>query len=241
VKQSRSWEGSRRKPRGSFQKEISPQRRAWYEHGQADALALGACRDRSAGLSLGDRRAYSHRQDRTSCLQVSAPAPHRCPNISSRSTTTTIGLLESSNPTHRSSAQVRRFSWAERSVVRLNCAKKGDRIVIIAGDLRARLARPEILRSRRKLVFRQCDSVQNTSLISKRLYGYRFKMKRFPAKRTIQCETNRPTNPEMLIRIKLSQTCCSNTKLPLWLNSREFLGQVTRTRIVLNLRTSLRD
>src|SRR5207245_5122534 len=24
-------------------KEISPQRRAWYEHGQADALALGAC------------------------------------------------------------------------------------------------------------------------------------------------------------------------------------------------------
>src|SRR5881296_827175 len=128
-------------------KEISAQRRAWYEHGQADALALGACETAlqvSASAIVAPTRTgrtarlvSKYRPPLPTLALTSHPEVQRQLLLSWRVQT----LL-----TREFSTSEEIFHEAERSVVRLKLAKKGDRIVIIAGDPKGPSGKTEILK-----------------------------------------------------------------------------------------------
>jgi pyruvate kinase len=128
-------------------KEISPQRRAWYEHGQADALALGAC-ETALQVSASAIVAPT-RTGRTARLVSKYRPPLPIVALTSHPEVQRQLLLSwrvQTLLTKEFSTSEEIFHEAERSVVRLKLAKKGDRIVIIAGDPKGPSGKTEILK-----------------------------------------------------------------------------------------------
>src|SRR5213594_602707 len=126
-------------------KEISAQRRAWYEHGQADALALGAC-ETALQVSASAIVAPT-RTGRTARLVSKYRPPLPIVALTSHPEVQRQLLLSwrvQTLLTREFSTSEEIFHEAERSVVRLKLAKKGDRIVIIAGDPKGPSGKTEI-------------------------------------------------------------------------------------------------
>ena len=128
-------------------KEISPQRRSWYEHGQADALALGACETALQVSALAI--VAPTRTGRTARLVSKYRPPLPIVALTSHPEIQRQLLLSwrvQTLLTKEFSTSEEIFHEAERSVVRLKLAKKGDRIVIIAGDPKGPSGKTEILK-----------------------------------------------------------------------------------------------
>lgn len=128
-------------------KEISSQRKGWYEHSQADALALGACETAlqvSASAIVAPTRTgrtarlvSKYRPPLPIVALTSHPEVQRQLLLSWR--VQTLLTREFNN-----SEEI--FHEAEKSVVKTRLARKGDRIVIIAGDPKGPSGKTEILK-----------------------------------------------------------------------------------------------
>jgi pyruvate kinase len=128
-------------------KEISAQRRAWYEHGQADALALGAC-ETALQVSASAIVAPT-RTGRTARLVSKYRPPLPIIALTSHPEVQRQLLLSwrvQALLTKEFSTSEEIFREAEKTVVRARLAKKGDRIVIIAGDPKGPSGKTEILK-----------------------------------------------------------------------------------------------
>jgi pyruvate kinase len=128
-------------------KEISPQRRAWYEHGQADALALGAC-ETALQVSASAIVAPT-RTGRTARLVSKYRPPLPIVALTSHPEVQRQLLLSwrvQTLLTKEFSTSEEIFREAEKSVVMMRLARKGDRIVIIAGDPKGPSGKTEILK-----------------------------------------------------------------------------------------------
>jgi pyruvate kinase len=128
-------------------KEISAQRRGWYEHSQADALALAAC-ETAAQVSATAivaptrtgrtaRLVSKYRPPLTVVAITSLPAVQRQLLLSWRVQTILRNEFNTSEEI---------FREAEKTVVKARLARKGDRIVIIAGDPKGPSGRTDILK-----------------------------------------------------------------------------------------------
>jgi pyruvate kinase len=128
-------------------KEISAQRRGWYEHSQADALALGACETAlqvSASAIIAPTRTgrtarlvSKYRPPLPIVALTSHPEVQRQLLLSWRVQTLLTKEFNTSEEI---------FSEAEKTVVKAKLARRGDRIVIIAGDPKGPSGKTEILK-----------------------------------------------------------------------------------------------
>ena len=128
-------------------KEISSQRRAWYEHSQADALALGACETAlqvSASAIVTPTRTgrtarlvSKYRPPLPIVALTSHPEVQRQLLLSWRVQTLLTKEFDNSEEI---------FREAEKTVVKIGLGRKGDRIVIIAGDPKGPSGKTEILK-----------------------------------------------------------------------------------------------
>ena len=128
-------------------KEISTQRRGWYEHSQADALALGACETAlqvSAAAIIAPTRTgrtarlvSKYRPPLPIVALTSHPEVQRQLLLSWRVQTLLTREFNTSEEI---------FDEAEKTVVKNKLAHKGDRVVIIAGDPKGPSGKTEILK-----------------------------------------------------------------------------------------------
>src|SRR5438094_301079 len=128
-------------------KEISAQRRGWYEHGQADALALGAC-ETALQVSASAIVAPT-RTGRTARLVSKYRPPLPIIALTShpevqRQLLLSWGVQALLTKEFNTSEEI--FGEAEKTVVRTRLARKGDRIVIIAGDPKGPSGKTEIVK-----------------------------------------------------------------------------------------------
>src|SRR5438309_10967680 len=110
-------------------------------------ISTGSLRDSPTSLRLRDRRPDTHRQDSTPCLQIptslpivaltSHPEVQRQLLLSWRVQTLLTKEFNTSEEI---------FREAEKTVVKMRLATKGDRIVIIAGDPKGPSGKTEILK-----------------------------------------------------------------------------------------------
>lgn len=128
-------------------KEISPQRREWYEHSQADALALGACETAlqvSASAIIAPTRT-----GRTARLVSKYRPPLPIVALTSRPDVQRQLLLSwrvQTILTKEFNTSEEIFREAEKAVAGARLARKGDRIVIIAGDPKGPSGKTDILK-----------------------------------------------------------------------------------------------
>jgi pyruvate kinase len=119
----------------SLPREISSQRHGWYEHSQADALALAAC---ETALQVSAKAIVAPtRTGRTARLVSKYRPPLPIIALTSHVEVQRELLLSWRVQTiliREPNTSEENFREAERSVLKLRLAKKGDRIVIIAGD-----------------------------------------------------------------------------------------------------------
>ena len=128
-------------------REISAQRQGWYEHSQADALALAAC-ETALHVSASAIVAPS-RSGRTARLVSKYRPPLPIVALTSHPEVQRQLLLSwrvQTLLTHEPNTSEEVFREAEKSVVGLRLAKKGDRIVIIAGDPKGPSGKTDILK-----------------------------------------------------------------------------------------------
>ncbi len=128
-------------------REISAQRQGWYEHSQADALALAAC-ETALHVSASAIVAPS-RSGRTARLVSKYRPPLPIVALTSHPEVQRQLLLSwrvQTLLTHEPNTSEEVFHEAEKSVVGLRLAKKGDRIVIIAGDPKGPSGKTDILK-----------------------------------------------------------------------------------------------
>src|SRR5438876_254588 len=128
-------------------KEISAHRRGWYEHGQADALALGAC-ETALQVSASAIVAPT-RSGRTARLVSKYRPPLPIIALTSHPEVQRQLLLSwgvQALLTREFSTSEEIVRAAEKTVVRTRLARKGDRIVIIAGDPKGPSGKTEILK-----------------------------------------------------------------------------------------------
>jgi pyruvate kinase len=128
-------------------KEISPQRRAWYEHSQADALALGAC-ETALQVSASAIVAPT-RTGRTARLVSKYRPPLPIIALTShpevqRQLLLSWGVQTLLTREFNTSEEI--FREAEKTIVGMRLAGKGGRIVIIAGDPKGPSGKTEILK-----------------------------------------------------------------------------------------------
>ncbi len=129
-------------------KEISAQRRTWYEHSQSDAMALGAC---ETALQVGATAIVAPtRTGRTARLVSKYRPPLPIVALTPHQDVARQLLLSWRVQTHlvprefNNSEEI--FREAEKTIVKEKLAKKGDRIVIIAGDPKGPSGKTEILK-----------------------------------------------------------------------------------------------
>ncbi len=123
------------------------ERRAWYQHGQADALALGAC-ETALQVSASAIVAPT-RTGRTARLVSKYRPPLPIVALTSHPEVQRQLLLSwrvQTLLTKEFSTSEEIFREAEKTVVKMRLAKKGDRIVIIAGDPKGPSGKTEILK-----------------------------------------------------------------------------------------------
>ena len=128
-------------------KEISAQRRGWYEHSQADALALGAC-ETALQVSASAIVAPT-RTGRTARLVSKYRPPLPIVALTSHPEVQRQLLLSwrvQTLPTKAINTSEEIFYEAEKTVVKTKLAHKGDRIVIIAGDPKGPSGKTDILK-----------------------------------------------------------------------------------------------
>jgi pyruvate kinase len=128
-------------------KEISPQRRGWYQHGQADALALAACE--TALQITASAIVAPTRTGRTARLVSKYRPPLPIVALTPNPDVQRQLLLSwrvQTLLTKESSTSEDTFHEAERTVVKAGLARKGDRIVIIAGDPKGPSGKTDIVK-----------------------------------------------------------------------------------------------
>jgi pyruvate kinase len=128
-------------------KEISAQRRAWYEHSQADALALGAC-ETALQVSASAIVAPT-RTGRTARLVSKYRPPLPIIALTShpevqRQLLLSWGVQTLLTREFNTSEEI--FREAEKTIVGMRLAGKRGRIVIIAGDPKGPSGKTEILK-----------------------------------------------------------------------------------------------
>ncbi|HLE64968.1 MAG TPA: pyruvate kinase alpha/beta domain-containing protein, partial [Candidatus Bathyarchaeia archaeon] len=128
-------------------KEITPQRRAWREHSQEDALALAAC---ETALQISASAIVTPTRTGQTSRRVSKYHPP-LPIIALTSHEKVQRQLLLSWGVHAlltkefdSSEAI--FAEAEKTVSAMRFAKKGNRIVIVAGDPKGPTGRTDLLK-----------------------------------------------------------------------------------------------